>query len=76
MMFYIGCVSVLTINTHRRLRYKLLAVKLTIWYEPDQKQTNIMTFKPSEDSDQPGHPLSQIRIFAVRLKTVWVLSYP
>ena len=31
---------------------------------------------PSEDSDQPGHPLSLIRIFAVRMKKAWVLSYP
>ena len=31
---------------------------------------------PSEDSDQPGHPPSLIRVFAVRLKKAWVLSYP
>ena len=31
---------------------------------------------PSEDSDQPGHPPSLIRVFAVRMKIVWVLSYP
>ena len=31
---------------------------------------------PSEDSDQPGHPPSLIRIFAVRMKKAWVLSYP
>ena len=31
---------------------------------------------PSEDSDQPGHPSSLIRIFAVRRKNHWVLSYP
>ena len=30
----------------------------------------------SEDSDQPGHPPSLIRVFAVRMKKVWVLSYP
>ena len=30
----------------------------------------------SEDSDQPGHPPSLIRGFAVRMKRVWVLSYP
>ena len=30
---------------------------------------------PSEDSDQPGHPPSQIRVFAVRMKKAWVLSY-
>ena len=40
---------------------------------------------PSEDSDQPGHPPSLIRVFgmpsliwvfAVRMKKHWVLSYP
>ena len=31
---------------------------------------------PSEDSDQPGHPPSLIRVFAVRRKKPWVLSYP
>ena len=31
---------------------------------------------PSEDSDQHGHPPSLIRVFAVRMKEGWVLSYP
>ena len=31
---------------------------------------------PSEDSDQTGHPPSLIRVFAVRMKKAWVLSYP
>ena len=31
---------------------------------------------PSQDSDQPGHPPSLIRVFAVRMKKAWVLSYP
>ena len=31
---------------------------------------------PSEDSDQPGHPPSLIRVFAVRMKKRWVFSYP
>ena len=31
-------------------------------YEPQHK----MTCAPSEDSDQPGHPPSLIRVFAVR----------
>ena len=35
-----------------------------------------MTSAPSEDSDQPGHPPSLIRVFAVRMKKAWVLSYP
>ena len=28
-----------------------------------------------EDSDQPWHPPSLIRVFAVRMKKAWVLSY-
>ena len=31
---------------------------------------------PIEDSDQPGHPPSLIRVFAVGMKKAWVLSYP
>ena len=31
---------------------------------------------PSEDSDQSGHPPSLIRVFPVRMKKPWVLSYP
>ena len=35
-----------------------------------------MACAPSKDSDQPGHPTSLIRVFAVRMKKHWVLSYP
>ena len=35
-----------------------------------------MTFAPSKDSDQPGHPPSLIRVFAIRNMKHWVLSYP
>ena len=31
---------------------------------------------PSEDSDQHGLPPSPIRVFAVRMRKHWVLSYP
>ena len=30
---------------------------------------------PSEDSDQPGHPPSLIRVFVVRMRKAWVLCY-
>ena len=51
----------------------LLAVCWT-WAATLQNQQNECA--PSEDSDQPGHPSSLIRDFAVRMKKVWVLSYP
>ena len=35
-----------------------------------------MACAPSEDSDHPGHPPSLIRVFAVRMKKAWVVSYP
>ena len=37
---------------------------------------NKMACAPSKDSDQPGHSPSLIRVFAVRMKKAWVLSYP
>ena len=35
-------------------------------FEPPHDKTNKMTFEPSENSDQPGHPPSLIRVFVVR----------
>ena len=45
-------------------------------YKLPHGKTNNMICAPSEDSDQPGHPPSLIRVFAVRMKKPWVLSYP
>ena len=44
------------------------------WAATWQNQQNECA--PSEDSDQPGHPPSLIRVFAVRMKKAWVLSCP
>ena len=44
--------------------------------EPQHDKTNKMACVLSEDSDQPGHPPSLIRVFAVRLKKARLLSYP
>ena len=45
-----------------------------MWAATWQNQQN--GWAPSEDSDQPEHPASLIRVFAVRMKKPWVLSYP
>ena len=45
-----------------------------IWAATWQNQQNGCA--SSEDSDHPGHPPSLIRVFAVRMKKPWVLSYP
>ena len=45
-------------------------------FEPPYDKTNKMTCAPSEDSDQPGHPPSLIRVFADRMRKTFVLSYP
>ena len=44
--------------------------------EPPHDKTNIVVSAPSEDSDQPEHPPSLIRVVAVRMKIHWVLNYP
>ena len=38
----------------------------TFLYEPSHDKANKMACAPSEDSDQPGHQPSLIRVFAVR----------
>ena len=45
-----------------------------IWAATGQNQQNGCV--PSKDSDQPGHPPTLIRVFAVRMKKPWVISYP
>ena len=42
-------------------------------FKPPHDKTNKVACAPSEDSDQPGHPPSLIRVFAVRMKKAWVL---
>ena len=44
-------------------------------YEPLPDKTNKMVCAPSEDSDQPGHPPSLIRVFTVRMKKASLLKY-
>ena len=54
----------------------MLGVQLQGIHEPPHDKTNKMAIAPSEDTDQPVHPPSLIRVFAVRMKKHWVLSYP
>ena len=44
------------------------------WAASCQNQHNDLC--PQRDSDQSGHPPILIRVFAVRMKKNWVLSYP
>ena len=45
-------------------------------YKQQHDKTIKLACAPSEDSDQPGQPPSLIRVFAVRMKKLWVLIYP
>ena len=47
-------------------KYPLLFVNSI--YELPHDKTNKMTCTPSDDSDQPGHPPSMTRVFAVHSK--------
>ena len=47
---------------------------IMIWATTWQNEQS--EWAPSKDSDQPGHPPSLIRIFTIRMKKAWVLSYP
>ena len=43
--------------------------------EPVHDKTYKMAYASSEDSDQPVHPHSLIRVFVVSMKKAWILSY-
>ena len=45
-------------------------------FEPPHDKTSKMVYASSGASDQPGHLPSLIRVFVVRMKKPWVLSYP
>ena len=46
------------------------------WNKPPHNKTTKMSCALSKDSDQPGHPPSLIRVFAVCMKKARVLTYP
>ena len=54
----------------------IVELQFKMWNEPPQDKTNKMACAPSEDSDQPGHSPSLIRVFAVRMEKAYVFSYP
>ena len=62
-------------NNYRMNKTVAIEAPETLPFEPPHDKTNKMTFAPSEDSDQPGHPPSLIGVFAVRMKKPWALSY-
>ena len=52
-----------------------LCVKLPqVPYGRPHDKTNKMTCAPSDDSDQPGHLPSLIRVFAIHMKKHWALA--
>ena len=69
------CPFTFTCTFHKLLWYHYHRRYYTM-KEPQHNKTNEMTCGPSEDSDQPGHASSLIKIFAVRLKKPWVFSFP
>ena len=88
---YITCIlAVLTVHfmilTQAKDHAQTNAFGLHVYYTLDSHnldiietfhdKTNKMACTPSENSDQPGHPPSLIRVFAVPMKKPWILSYP
>ena len=65
---------------YRMKSHKILLYGISAITQSNQMVTNTQNNKmacaPSKGSDQPGHPPSLIRVFAVRMKKAWVLSYP
>ena len=52
--------------TYQKCKMKTILLPYCLQHELPHDNTNKMTCAPSEDSDQPGHLPSLIRVFAVR----------
>ena len=75
LRWYFDSLVCLILGFSRRQRLSVTTTIMTItWAVTWQNQQSDCA--ASEDSDQPGHPPSLIRVFAVRVKKPWVLSYP
>ena len=59
-----------------RMAEKMMCAGCMILLEPAHDKIYKMACTPSNDSGQPGHPPSLIRVFAVRMMNDRVLSYP
>ena len=71
-LFHVTCfLKQVTIAWSIHCIYRII---IYVWAATWQNQQSDCA--PSEDSDQPGHPPSLIRVFAVRMKKAWVLSDP
>ena len=73
---YSSAVNVYTATQQSQIWGFLYEASSISIYEPPHDKTIKVACAPSEDSDQPGHPPSLIRVFTVRLKKQWALSYP
>ena len=62
-------------NFHRPKDVRAIQVRLYPINEPAHNKINKMTCAPTDDSDQPGHQPSLIRVFTVRMKKACLLSY-
>ena len=83
-----SCMRLFILHTLISVLFLLLLVSgvgcyLWLWHSLDfsinwaaTRQNQQHDCAPSDDSDQPGHPPSLFRVFAVRMKKAWVLSYP
>ena len=47
-----------------------------VLFESHREKTYLLTCAPNEDSYQPVHPRSLIRVFVVRMKKLCILGYP
>ena len=80
-MLTLTVITIYFVLRTRKLK-RILKLNVTILsshaqiFEPPRDKTNKVPCAPSEDSDQPGHSPSLIRVFVVRMKRAWVLSYP
>ena len=76
IVFHDSYLFVLFTCRSSRIFYFCISTRCLRLFEPPHDKPNKLACAPSDNSNQPGHPPSLIRVFALRMKKAWVLSYP
>ena len=70
---WIGYLSIMSFRAD--WSYFVVIVSSTKTFDPKHKKTYHLTCASNEESNQPAHPCSLIRVFVVRMKKLWILDY-
>ena len=63
------------VNTEQKVRVNRM-LNIQVLFVQEQNVSYQIACAPNENSDKPRHPRRLSRLFAVSVKTLWIIGYP